>query len=96
MVNSGRKGELRTKDFKESSEEIGFKTTLITGGLRELVAQGFLEKVRRGIYKVRAGEQETLEKVSKASKKKSNIFSKFKKKKTFDNQKPDSEILKIK
>lgn len=62
LLNSGIKGEFRTAQVNEASEsgEITFKKTLVSGGLSELVAGGFLEKVKRGIYKIKAAEQETL------------------------------------
>lgn len=45
--------EFRTKDIHEKSDEIGFKKTLIEQGLSALVSDGFLERVKRGQYKVK-------------------------------------------
>lgn len=48
--------EFSTKQITEVSEKIGFKNTLISGGLNSLIESGDLERVKRGYYKVRGGD----------------------------------------
>jgi len=47
-------GEFRTSDITNNSEELGFKKTLLSAGLKCLLKEGKLEKIKRGIYRVRA------------------------------------------
>lgn len=57
----------QTKDITKASERIGFKSSMITLGLKLLMNEGFLKKVKRGYYEVVGksieevnGNQETL------------------------------------
>ena len=63
-------GEFRTKDVLDNSEKIGFKRTLLSAGLNCLVKEGFIKKVKRGLYQVNSKvepKQETLTPKKKGS-----------------------------
>jgi len=47
-----QKFEFRTAEISEKTEEIGFKKTLLSAGLKILWNNGFLEKIKRGQWKV--------------------------------------------
>ncbi len=57
ILEEGIKGEFRTKDVKEA-EPKGYKYTTISSGLKVLVENGFLERVKQGYYKVSGKEQQ--------------------------------------
>jgi len=44
--------EFKTKTINDASEEIGFKKTLISYGLKLLIKQGIVKKVKRGMFEV--------------------------------------------
>ena len=44
--------EFQTKDINDVAEEIGFKKTLISSGLKYLKEKGFLKSEKRGHYKI--------------------------------------------
>lgn len=44
--------EFQTRDVNNASEEIGFKKTLISSGLKLLIKQGIIKKVKKGHYEV--------------------------------------------
>lgn len=48
--------EFKTGDMISNAEKIGFKKTLISSGLGVLVKQGFLTKIKRGVYEVSGKE----------------------------------------
>ena len=52
--------EFRTKDMIEKEQEIGYKRSMITGGLKVLVEQDYLVKPKRGYYKIKGGGQSQL------------------------------------
>ncbi len=45
-------GEFTTKQVTDEEKTIGFKRTFLGKGLKELVDDGFLEKVKRGVYQI--------------------------------------------
>lgn len=48
------KGEFRTQDILNASKKIGFKSSMLKYGLKVLEQEGFLIKVRRGVWKIAA------------------------------------------
>lgn len=44
--------EFRTKEAKEAMEKLGFKSTITSAGLKILVEEGFLKKIKQGYYQV--------------------------------------------
>jgi len=52
--------EFKTKDIIDASDKIGFKKNLINNGLKLLWNNDFLEKVRRGSWKIKGGLQKEL------------------------------------
>ncbi len=48
--------EFRTKDIMDNTNKIGFKKSLLTLGLKVLLKDGFVNKIKRGIWKVSPNE----------------------------------------
>jgi len=53
--------EFKTKEISDASEEIGFKKTLISYGLKFLIKKGIIKKVQRGLYQVTSTKKEEQE-----------------------------------
>lgn len=51
--------EFRTRDIKERAEEVGYKKSMISNGLKLLVEQGFVQKPKVGFYVVKGGGKQT-------------------------------------
>lgn len=45
-------GEFKTADIENNSEKIGFKRSFLSNGLKSLVDQKKLERIKRGLYKL--------------------------------------------
>jgi len=56
LFQEQRTEEFKTKDVMDNADKIGFKKSLLTLGLNVLLKDGFLNKIKRGIWKVASGE----------------------------------------
>lgn len=60
--------EFRTKDLNDAAEEIGFKKTLLSVGLKILIKQGIVKKVKRGLYEVIGSDKSQQKLITKKTK----------------------------
>ncbi len=56
LFNQQMTGEFKTKDITNNAEKIGFKSSLLSQGLSVLLKEGFLNKIKRGIWRVSSDE----------------------------------------
>lgn len=66
LFNKQITGEFKTKDIEEAAEEIGFKRSNLSMGLKSLLDRNKIIKIKRGVYEVAAGikkdkQQKTLD-----------------------------------